>query len=119
MALLRKVGWNGGVLLGEVALALTLRSVTVALMSLEWLARALWAPELRPPRPLEGKRRALCFGRRPAARRLPEKTICFHKGLDYHLMIRRLGIATAVRPGTRQEAEGAVAHRGSARAAPI
>ena len=102
VARLKKVGWRGGSLLAEAALTLTVASAAIALLPFPRLCRllAMRMPRLSPS--LGDERHAIDRARwavEAAARRLPWRIVCFQKGLAYHLMMRRRGIATLLHYG--------------------
>jgi hypothetical protein len=114
MAQLSKAGWTNGLLFVEAALALTLSSIAIAVLPFARLARWLSQGDLRAVCGTNDAQTAIRRGRwavEAAARRLPWKTVCFQKGLAYHLMMRRRGIPTVLHYGVgRDLEEGLRAH---------
>lgn len=122
-ARLRRMGFRDGLLLAEAVLAVTLASLAVAVLPFASLARMLSSgrgPDLEAE---EKEERLLRKGRwavEAAAKRLPWRTVCFQKGLAYHAMMRRRGIATRLHYGVAQSPDQGlrahvwVTHRGAA-----
>jgi hypothetical protein len=113
-ARLKTIGFRDGLLLAEAVLAVTLASIAIAVLPFATLARMLSSG--RGPELGQGERqeRLLRKGRwavEAAARRLPWRIVCFQKGLAFHAMMRRRGVATRLHYGVAQSPdEGLRAH---------
>ena len=114
LALLRKVGVRGAMLLAEAAFMLALSSAAIAMAPFSKIAGFLSRRHVKSARLPEDEQSVLRSGRwavEAAARRLPWKTLCFQKGLAFHLMMRRRGIDTLLHYGVAQNKEkGIQAH---------
>lgn len=107
-ARLRRMGFRDGLLLAEAVLAVTLASVAIAVLPFATLARMLSSGRGCDHVPGEKEQRLLRKGRwavEAAAKRLPWRIVCFQKGLAFHAMMRRRGVATRLHYGVAQSAD--------------
>lgn len=104
--------WREIAQFAEALAAVSIASAAIALLPFRAVVRVMNVGAMPEEAKLAGGSAAarIRLAVERASRRLPWRTVCFHRGLAVHWMLRRRGLASRVHYGLRQNGERLSAH---------